>query len=118
MPFVGTNVDKIFLLYSYYYRNNCALSLLPACLCDHIRNDQSNAPTFQVENREGNQHVLSESDVSWMHQEPSVRLVWVRAVVRICGCQAAWLGLLCSWTQEDSDKGHISFISFSTQTVL
>lgn len=36
MPFVGTNVDKIFLLYSYYYRNNCALLLLPACLCDHI----------------------------------------------------------------------------------
>lgn len=61
MPFVGTNVDTIFLLYSYYYRNNCALSLLPACLCDHIRSDQSNAPTFRVENRGGNQHVLSES---------------------------------------------------------
>lgn len=55
MSVLDANADRIFLLYRYYSRNTCALSPRVACLCAHILNDQSNAPTFQVENREGNQ---------------------------------------------------------------
>ena len=116
MPVLEANADRIFLLYSYYSRSTCALSPLVACLCAHILNDQSNAPTFHVENREGNQH--THSSVNEMcpgcirHPEAVDLGMNSDALYGISGHQAACLGLLFQlscWTQKISDKGHISF---------